>query len=128
MAIDACYTGSWYDTKRDGEGINIEVLEDLTVAYFYTFDKGGNQVWYTLIGDKILTMHQTVIVEDPDEFITKTVLVGEAEIEVLTNDEIFYQFNIVWGYVDGKLKRCTGDRCEGKYLYRRITQPIPCMK
>ena len=61
MALDACYTGSWYDTQRDGEGINIEVLEELTVAYFYTFDKNDNQAWFTLLGDKILTMHQTVI-------------------------------------------------------------------
>ena len=42
-------TGSWYDPERDGEGYNIEIvgssLDPQLLAYFYTYDGGGNQMW-----------------------------------------------------------------------------------
>jgi hypothetical protein len=42
-------TGSWWDETRGGEGFNIEIfgptLDPLMLAYFYTYDKNGNQMW-----------------------------------------------------------------------------------
>ena len=42
-------TGSWYDPARDGEGYNIEIvgssLDPQLLAYFYTYDDAGNQMW-----------------------------------------------------------------------------------
>ena len=42
-------TGSWYDPERDGEGYNIEIvgsaLDPQLLAYFYTYDADGNQMW-----------------------------------------------------------------------------------
>jgi hypothetical protein len=42
-------TGSWYLLARDGEGYNIEVIGDKLapqmLAYFYTYDDDGNQMY-----------------------------------------------------------------------------------
>ncbi len=47
-------TGSWFDPTRDGEGFNVEVigstLEPQFLAYFYTYDDSGNQMWLTGVG------------------------------------------------------------------------------
>jgi hypothetical protein len=46
-------TGSWFDVLRSGEGFAVEVIgEELApelLAYFYTYDDAGNQMW--LIGN-----------------------------------------------------------------------------
>jgi hypothetical protein len=43
------FSGSWYDVAREGEGFNIEIggseLDPYLAAYFYTYDKNGNQMW-----------------------------------------------------------------------------------
>jgi hypothetical protein len=50
--IAPCISGSWYLEARDGEGYVIEIigssLELEMLAYFYTYDDAGNQMW--LIG------------------------------------------------------------------------------
>jgi hypothetical protein len=42
-------TGSWYLLARDGEGYNIEIVGETfapqLLAYFYTYDDAGNQMW-----------------------------------------------------------------------------------
>ena len=47
--IVPCITGSWYLLARDGEGYNIEIwgddLDPQVLAYFYTYDEAGNQMW-----------------------------------------------------------------------------------
>ena len=47
--IVPCITGSWYDPARDGEGYNIEItgssLDPQVLAYFYTYDENGDQMW-----------------------------------------------------------------------------------
>jgi hypothetical protein len=47
--IVPCITGSWYLKARDGEGYNIEIigqeLDPQLLAYFYTYDDAGNQMW-----------------------------------------------------------------------------------
>ena len=50
--IVPCISGSWFLPARDGEGYVIEIigpsLEPEMLAYFYTYDDAGNQMW--LIG------------------------------------------------------------------------------
>jgi hypothetical protein len=52
--ITPCITGSWYLDARDGEGYNIEIigseLDPQVLAYFYTYDDDGNQMWVTGVG------------------------------------------------------------------------------
>jgi len=52
--IVPCISGSWYLPARDGEGYNIEIigseLDPQVLAYFYTYDDAGNQMWVTGYG------------------------------------------------------------------------------
>jgi len=127
FALDACYTGSWFDPLRDGEGINIEANDQNVVAYFYTFDRNDRKAWFTLIGDRVLAIFDTILIDDKYlDFRTETVLVGSAIIEPLTNNDLYFQYQFDLEYKNGIKYECVGDICTGNYLYRRLTQPIPC--
>ena len=47
--IVSCISGSWFLPERDGEGYVIEILgpelEPEMLAYFYTYNDAGNQMW-----------------------------------------------------------------------------------
>jgi hypothetical protein len=47
--IVPCISGSWFHPTRDGEGYVIEIigpeLDQQMLAYFYTYDEAGNQIW-----------------------------------------------------------------------------------
>lgn len=46
IPIQSGISGSWYDPLRNLEGFLVEVLEpDVLVAYWYTYDGEGNQMW-----------------------------------------------------------------------------------
>ena len=53
--IIPCITGSWYLLARDGQGYNIEILgsglDMRMLAYFYTYDDDGDQMWLVGEGD-----------------------------------------------------------------------------
>jgi len=54
FTITAGITGSWFDRSREGEGFNVEIigatLDPQLLAYFYTYDDSGNQMWLTGVG------------------------------------------------------------------------------
>lgn len=64
-AIDARYSGQWYDPARSGEGIAMEVLPDQrALVYFFTYPpavEAGQQAW--LIGSGPIIGH-SVVIED----------------------------------------------------------------
>ena len=129
QALDNCMTGSWYDPERDGEGINIESDGDVTIAYFYTFNRSDKSVWYTMVGGTYLAMYDTFKVDDEfKDFRTETKLVGTASLEPLGFNNIYFQYEFDLEYKNGVKYYCVGEICKGSYLYRRLTQPIPCGK
>jgi len=128
LAVEQCHTGSWYDPNRNGEGINIEFLDGLVVGYIYTFDNHGKQIWFTMLGDKILTIETTVVVDDVD-FLTKTVDTGVAEIDMITDNVLVFRYNLLLTHNgDGDFYLCDDPSCKGERVYERLTQPIPCVK
>jgi hypothetical protein len=48
-------TGTWYDETHSGEGFLFEIvgqeLDPQFLAYFYTYDDSGNQMWLTGVGE-----------------------------------------------------------------------------
>jgi hypothetical protein len=51
FAITPAITGSWYNPAQSGQGFSLEVIStDRMVAYFYTFDPVGTNVFLTGIG------------------------------------------------------------------------------
>ncbi len=50
-AIGAEMNGPWYDPSHNGEGWLLEILDDSTaVAYWFTYDRNGNQAWFVGVG------------------------------------------------------------------------------
>ena len=51
--LDARFSGSWYDPATDGQGFQLEVLEEqgVLVSYWYTYTSSGDLKWYLLHGN-----------------------------------------------------------------------------
>jgi len=51
FAVRPSLTGNWYDPAQDGHGFQFEVLPGgIVTAFWFTFDKNGNQVWISGAG------------------------------------------------------------------------------
>jgi hypothetical protein len=51
FAVQTGIAGSWYDPAASGQGFNFEVLSNNGfLAYFYTFDKAGHNLWLSGTG------------------------------------------------------------------------------
>lgn len=51
QAIVAGFDGAWFDPTHDGEGFQIEILDDQSaLVAWYTFDAFGNQRWLSGVG------------------------------------------------------------------------------
>lgn len=53
--LDQRFDGSWYDPANDGQGFNLDILDDekTIVSYWYTYsnDGSGTQRWFLLEGE-----------------------------------------------------------------------------
>jgi len=129
LAIDECFTGSWHDSNNNlGEGINLEILPNKVVGYFYTWTEGKRNM-YTLEGVKV---ESTVLMNMHSSYWTegnyRVRLLGASEITVLDENTITFSYELFTApeYPDFFLvPPCTED-CSAIYEYTRLTQPIPC--
>ena len=124
MALDANHTGSWLDPEQPGFGINIEAHEGVTAAYFYSFDHYNNPKWWVMVGDEVLTMSVTYVVENKPLVITKEVDVGVAEIIPLAPGVIRFRYTLIAELDEGEVVLCDGEHCKGDYIFKQLTQPI----
>lgn len=128
MAMDACFTGSWYSPDRSGEGITLEVLDNKTVGYFYTYGSEG-RAWYALVegdSENILTMYGTAKVSEIP-FSVSTFDVGTASITAIDSDTLKFSYSLVIDIDNVDVNPwCLSGFCKGDYKYARLTQPIPC--
>jgi len=57
LAIDAGFSGQWFDHDRNGEGISLEILPgNKALLYFFTYPPAGapgTQAWLTAVGDVV---------------------------------------------------------------------------
>jgi len=52
--LDQRFNGAWYDPETDGQGFNLEILENGAVASFwYTYTDDGRQRWFLIQGEVI---------------------------------------------------------------------------
>lgn len=119
FALDACFTGSWYDPENPGEGINVEVLDDILVVYFY--DESGQ--WTFFQGDEEkLDMYQPWAGGNDD--------VGDGYFVPVDNNTVEFGFDQLLDLRDVTFWRpipwCLRSDCERDFVFRRLTQPIPC--
>lgn len=119
MQYDACFSGSWYDSENPGEGINVEVLEDAIIVYFY--DQSGE--WTFFQGDENgLDMYQP--------WANGVGKVGDGYLIVIDDNTIEFGFNQRLDLRDVTFQRpipwCLRSDCAREYVFERLTQPIPC--
>ncbi len=121
FALDSCITGSWYSPERDGEGINIEVLEDGDLLYFYTY-RNQKQVWFVSIDGVIYTTRKG----SKEPFSVDTFEVGTSLIEVHDNDNLTFTFKLDLDIDRNAAIPWCLTQCYGEYSYERLTQPVKC--
>lgn len=53
--LDGRFSGSWYDPDTDGQGFNLEVLQQrgLVVGYWYTYTQTGELRWFIFNGNPV---------------------------------------------------------------------------
>jgi len=50
--LDQRFNGAWYDPDADGQGFNLEVMENgAVVSFWYTYTSEGSQRWFLLQGN-----------------------------------------------------------------------------
>jgi len=121
-SFDACTTAAWSDPdpKKKGEGINVEVLDDLVIAFFYD---GSGKKWLSMKGERpegniaILDVMQTVNFG--------TAWVGVAGIEIVDENHLIFEYKLKFdrALVDKAIPFCSS-KCEliGNY----VRQSNPC--
>ena len=119
-AYDSCMTGSWHDPTVGSEGVNLEVLDDNALAYFYSYAETGSALrWYYMVFD---ADGKATVGTIKDKSNRQAQEVGHATLDVISQDEILILMNIT---VDiDKPPWCLG--CEKTLLYTRLTEPVPC--
>ncbi len=125
MALDACMTGSWYAPDRNGEGIVLEILENTTVGYFYTYGSQG-RAWYVMVGDEFLTVYGTALLSR-NPFSVLEVDVGSAIITSIDDNTLRFKYSLTLDVdKNAAIPWCLNAFCDGDYVYQRLTQPIKC--
>lgn len=118
-ALDACYTGSWYDPAAPGEGISVEVLEDQVLVYFYRED--GE--WFALQGSA-----DELVAYQP--WAGEIVGVGWGFLLPVTEDSVVFAYDLLLD-IEMATPRlpipwCLRSDCADEKKLTRLTQPIDC--
>jgi hypothetical protein len=113
--LDPCMSGSFYDPDAPGEGINVEVLEDQVVVYFYRADG----VWFVLQDGEVYQPYAGEIYD-----------VGRGVFEPISQDEVYFSYDLLLDSTQVSQHRpipwCLRSDCEDEMILQRLTQPIPC--
>lgn len=128
QAFDTCLSGNFYDPERDGEGIQLEMLGDVTAGFFFTHGSRGT-VWYALLasdGSGELDMYgMDKLSEYP--FKTRSLITGNATIGFVDEDTLKFSYSLEFDIDrNANIPWCMHGGCVGKHLYTRLTQPFPC--
>lgn len=115
MAAQTCLSGSFYDPENPGEGINVEVLEDQTVVYFYRADND----WFIMQDD---TVYQN--------WAGDVTAVGSGSLAWVDNDNVTFSYDLLLDIHMISFERpipwCLRSDCKAELDYVRLTQPNPC--
>ena len=129
QAIDECMSGAWYAPDKDGEGIELTVLEDSLYGQVYTYHFNSPE-WYVFSGDMeddSYTLYKTIKTSDPWK---ATVLeVGKMSLDVFDRDHIIFTMKLqmdLWR--DVEFPMCLSD-CVTVFEYERLTElpKSPCL-
>lgn len=145
--LEACHTGSWYDPTQGGEGINVEIVKNQVLVYFYTwsefqvdvgteeepeFKTGYKQEWFVFQGPQpvgriaLLKAYDVFKTEDTP-WNSSTVEVGSGTLETIGDNTLIFTYDFVLDLNrSDPTPWCLHLGCSDELLYTRLTQSIPC--
>lgn len=121
IPIQSGHSGSWYDPSRDGEGFLLEVVGEVVVAYWFTYDAEGGQQWVVGAGQITGSNQDTALV--PVTVTSGAVFGDSFEPEDVLRSE--------WGSLRFEFSTCDTGRVDyestvgfgsGRILLTRLTQ------
>ena len=127
LALDNCYSGAWASPERNGSGITLDVMDDLVVSHYYTWNFGPSRDMYVLVNDNvdgdIVTLNgYTSFMDDDWNYVERWV--GEATVEALDADTIQFSWKWKYDYInqtpDTTIAWCLNSECEGSLTYTRV--------
>jgi CubicO group peptidase (beta-lactamase class C family) len=114
-ALDKRFSGSWYNPETNGQGINLEILDDSKrlVGYWYTFGASGERRWFTFDGDIEGSSANVAIIETTGGAFLQADPVsqtdwGTASFSVIDCDNMTFEINSEETVASVPLKRLTG--------------------
>lgn len=130
FGLDKCFTGSWYEPATSGQGVNLEVTEDLVLGYFYTYD--ADKQFYLFVGpnkeDEFggleLTAYETV---GSSPFPKEELMVGNVWINAFDSGKLSFSWNFELDadkWAGSGIPWCLG--CDGSLELVRLTNPLGC--
>lgn len=133
LAIDACYSGLWFDPTRNGEGISVDVVsEDQVVVLFYTYNNDLDKYWYIFQGETDALVAYDTLKTAEEPFNVVTAAIGSGELEVVDTNTLNFYYDFVLtldgATVDNPVPWCLDENCSGAFEYTRLTSLIPCEK
>lgn len=112
---NTCLSGSFYDPEAPGSGINVEVLEDQTVVYFYREDND----WFIMQDNTVYQNWAGDVTE-----------VGVGDLVWVDDDNVVFSYNLLLDVHMISFERpipwCLRSDCKAEFEYVRLTQPNPC--
>ena len=100
---NAVLSGAWFNLQRDGEGFILEVIDEATVlAYWFTYDSEGNQMWTLGLGEldsageAVITMQRSSGGNFGDRFNPETVVLhdwGEVRLRMGECNDAAYDWS-----------------------------------
>ena len=129
QAMDQCMTGAWYSPDKDGEGIELTVLDDSLYGYLYTY-KGTSPDWYVFagpFGKNKVNLYKPIKTSNPWKATVHEV--GTMGYDVIDDNHITFTMKLqmdLWRDVTFPL--CLLD-CTRVFEYERLTElpQIPCL-
>lgn len=129
MALDACFTGSWYDPlTNNAEGLNLEVLDNQVVGYYYTWYEDHRNV-YTMSGvndiDGAAVMDTYTSYKSDAGY--QVQWVGVSDITILNANNLMFHHSFKYDFLrENWTTPWCFYICDDTKWFERLTQPIAC--
>jgi len=131
LALDKCYSGSWYEPETSGEGIDLQISEGKVVLYRYAHLNGSPNYWTSSLNNSDsavlnFTAYQTM------RTATGIEVFDVGSITLTTNPPENSRMIMEWDYdidldkIGSGTPWCLSGGCSGSKELSHLFQPVTC--
>ena len=131
LALDKCYSGSWYEPETSGEGIDLQISDEKVVLYRYAYLNGSPNYWTASVDNSDsavlnFTAYQSMKVDSGIE------VFDIGSITLTTNPPENSRMIMEWDYdidldkIGSGTLWCLSGGCSGSQELTHLFQPIEC--